>query len=125
MWKSSLLTLLSIFFLTFPEKVSAFSVSETGLREAGAQSYGTSLNLDAGTFFGLFILRPLFAISGLIFLILIIYAGILWMTDRGDLDYVKKAKSILVNSVIGLIILLSAYAITNFVLSTFSNQPIP
>lgn len=125
MWKSSFLTLLSIFLLTLPEKVSAFSVADTGLREAGAQSYGTSLNLDAGTFFGVFILRPLFAISGLIFLILIIYAGILWMTDRGDLDYVKKAKGILVNSVIGLIILLSAYAITNFVLSTFSNQPIP
>lgn len=53
---------------------------------------------------------------GVIFLILIIYAGLLWMTAGGNEENVKKAQKILLNSVIGLIILLSAYAISQFVI---------
>jgi hypothetical protein len=37
------------------------------------------------------------------------------MTAGGDDDQVKKAKSFMTNAVIGLIIMLSAYAITEFV----------
>lgn len=52
---------------------------------------------------------------GVIFLILTIYAGFLWATSQGAEDKVKKAKSILSNSVIGLVITLAAYAIATFV----------
>lgn len=58
---------------------------------------------------------------GVVFLVLIIYAGLLWMTAAGNEDSVKKAKSILLNSVIGLIILLSAYAISSFVIDELSS----
>lgn len=53
---------------------------------------------------------------GIVFLILLIYAGILWMTAAGNSDQVDKAKSILSTSIIGLVITLSAYAISQFVL---------
>jgi hypothetical protein len=59
---------------------------------------------------------------GVIFLILIIYAGLLWMTAAGNEDKVKKAQGILMSSVIGLIILLSAYAISFFVISNIQNS---
>lgn len=62
------------------------------------------------------LIAVLLAFLGIIFLILIIYAGLLWMTAGGNEDNVKKAKSILLNSVIGLVILLSAYAISKFVI---------
>lgn len=56
---------------------------------------------------------------GVIFLALAIYAGILWMTSQGNEKTVEKAKDILINSVIGLIIVALAYAISYFVVSTF------
>ncbi len=52
---------------------------------------------------------------GIIFLILIIYSGMLWMTAQGETKQVTKARDILVESVIGLIIVLSAYAISAYV----------
>ena len=53
---------------------------------------------------------------GIIFLILIIYGGFIWMTSGGNEAKVLKAKKILTQAVIGLIIILASYAITNFVL---------
>jgi len=56
------------------------------------------------------------SVVGTIFLILTVYAGILWMTAGGNDESVTKATSILYTSVIGLIIVLSAYGITTFVM---------
>ncbi|MEA3449804.1 MAG: hypothetical protein U9Q85_02400 [Patescibacteria group bacterium] len=53
---------------------------------------------------------------GIFFLGLIIYGGFLWMTDRGNEDQVKKAQSVLRNAIIGIIIILAAYAITAYII---------
>ena len=55
---------------------------------------------------------------GVIFLILIIFAGLKWMTSRGNQQEVEKAKDLIIAAVIGLIIVLAAYAITAFIGST-------
>lgn len=52
---------------------------------------------------------------GVLFLILIIYAGVSWMTAAGNEQQVSKAKDIIIAAVIGLVIVLSAYAITRFI----------
>lgn len=52
---------------------------------------------------------------GVLFLILIIYAGIMWMTAAGNDQQVAKAKEIIIAAVIGLVIVLSAYGITMFI----------
>lgn len=82
---------------------------------AGLGGDSSSLTSTIGELIGV-----LLAFLGVIFLILIIYAGLLWMTAAGNEDNVKKAKSILLNSVIGLVILLSAYAISSFVIDQLS-----
>lgn len=56
---------------------------------------------------------------GVIFLIIIIYSGIMWMTAMGNDQKVEKAKTMVINATIGLIIVFSAYAITNFIGSQF------
>jgi uncharacterized membrane protein len=104
----------------------AFEVKDTGLYESAGTVYKDQKTLDLGSYLAKYVVSPLFAISGVIFLVFMLYAGILWMTDQGDADAVSKAKKILVHSVIGLIIMMSAYAITNLVLnavtgSTLSN----
>jgi len=45
---------------------------------------------------------------------LMVYAGFLWMTAGGVEENVTKAKSLLMQAVIGLAIVLSAYSITIF-----------
>lgn len=52
---------------------------------------------------------------GVVFGILVIYGGYLWMTARGNEEIVKKAIGILRTAIIGFIITASAYAITNYV----------
>ncbi len=58
------------------------------------------------------------SLLGIVFLILIIWAGFMWMTAGGKPDQLEKAKKMLINAVIGLVLILAAYAISNFVVSS-------
>lgn len=60
---------------------------------------------------------------GVIFLILMIAGGLMWMTAGGNEQRVEKAKSLITNAVIGMIIVFSAYAITYFVTNTLLATP--
>lgn len=62
------------------------------------------------------LVNSLMGLLGIVFMILVIYAGFLWMTAGGNLEQVSKAKKLLVNGVIGLIIIMAAYSITDFVI---------
>ncbi|KKW42725.1 MAG: hypothetical protein UY92_C0004G0061 [Candidatus Magasanikbacteria bacterium GW2011_GWA2_56_11] len=52
---------------------------------------------------------------GLVFFVLMVYAGIRWMTARGDEDAASKSRDTMIAAVIGLIIIVASYAITSFV----------
>lgn len=58
------------------------------------------------------------SVLGIIFVVMVVYAGYLWMTDAGEGDKVKKAKGLLGTAIIGIIITLAAYAISNFVITS-------
>lgn len=62
------------------------------------------------------------AFLGIIFLGLIIYGGILWMTAAGNEPTVDKAKKIIEEAVIGLVVVIAAYAASFFVLSYFGSD---
>lgn len=55
---------------------------------------------------------------GTIFLVLMLYAGFLWMTAQGDEGKVKKAREMITQAIIGIIIIAAAFAISNFVLKS-------
>lgn len=63
------------------------------------------------------IIQAFLGLLGVIFLVLIIYAGFNWMTAQGEEEKVTKAKDTLQRAVIGLIITIGAYAISYFVFS--------
>lgn len=58
---------------------------------------------------------------GIIVVLLVLYGGYLWMTSGGDERKVETAKKVLKNSVIGLIIIILAFAITRFILLQLEN----
>lgn len=62
----------------------------------------------------MFIIRIILTVLGVVFLILTIYAGFTWMTAGGNDEKVEQAKKMLQRSIIGLIIIFSAYSITIF-----------
>jgi len=65
------------------------------------------------------IIQILLTFLGLVALVLIIYAGFLWMTSSGEEDKITQAKRILKNAFIGLLIIISSWAITTFIIAQF------
>lgn len=61
------------------------------------------------------IVGALLSFVGVLFLILMIYGGVMWMTARGNEQQVEKARGLIIAAVIGIIIVLAAYAITIFI----------
>ncbi|MFA6306522.1 MAG: hypothetical protein WCV70_01355 [Patescibacteria group bacterium] len=95
-------------------KISAASSFNKGLTEAGA---GIGYTADPANSLSLpqkigKILNISTTFLGVIFLGLMIYAGFLWMLARGNEQEVAKAKNIIIYAVIGLAVVLGAYAIT-------------
>ena len=67
------------------------------------------------------VINTILGLLGIIFLVIIIYAGFLWMTAGGNDDQVGKAKKLIINSIIGIVIIVGAYAISYFVLNAVIN----
>lgn len=83
------------------------------LNTATAGSYSQNVGLIAviGA-----IVEVLLTLLGTIFVILLLIGGFKWMTAMGDPKKVDDAKSMISNAVIGVVIILAAYAIATFVL---------
>ncbi len=63
------------------------------------------------------IVQWLLVFLGVIFLALMVYAGLLWMTAAGNDEKISKSKSIMASAALGLFLVLAASAITYFVMS--------
>lgn len=68
------------------------------------------------------VINSLLTFLGIAFILLMIYGGFLWMSDQGNEEQVKKAKSLITAAVIGIAIVLSSYAISFLVVNTFSEK---
>lgn len=63
------------------------------------------------------LIRVFLGFLGLIAVSLVLYAGWMYMRSQGNAEQIEKAKKILLSASIGLLIILSAFAIVTFVLS--------
>lgn len=61
------------------------------------------------------VLNVFLSLLVLVMVILILYGGYLWMTARGNESQVDDAKNTIRNAIYGVVIILAAGAITNFV----------
>lgn len=68
------------------------------------------------------VIQMVLSFLGVIFLILVIYGGYLWMLARGNQDEVDKAKKIILDASFGLVVILSAYAATTYVLDSIAKK---
>jgi len=63
------------------------------------------------------VIQSVLALIGILFLVLAIYGGYTWMMARGNEQEVEKGRDIIKAAVIGVAIILAAYAITSFVIN--------
>lgn len=97
--------------------------AQSGATE-GLTAVGNSAGLGQSDLFQIIgrIINIFLSFLGVILLIIIIYAGYLWMTAGGDAAKVEKAKLWIRNAIIGLAIIVSAYAITQFILKALTGD---
>ncbi len=97
------------FLLLLPFKVLA---TDGGLSDAAPTELKRFSSVPAAINI---LINAALSLLGVIFIILIILAGFKWMTSSGDAKKVEEARENIKNAVIGLVVVLAAYAITKFV----------
>ncbi|MFH1522455.1 MAG: hypothetical protein ABIE43_01390 [Patescibacteria group bacterium] len=112
-----LITILLPFNLVLAENLDSwwmnvvFSGQEAGYETENLSGAPAELNLIS------VVISIALSFLGVIFLVLMIYAGYLWMTARGNEEQATKARNTITAAIIGLVIVLAAYAISYFVIS--------
>ncbi|MBI4253170.1 hypothetical protein HY623_03280 [Candidatus Uhrbacteria bacterium] len=95
----------------------AITSANTGLNETARNAGYQTTNVSIPQFVGT-VINAALGIIGVIFLVLIVYGGMLWMLSEGDETKIGSARGLIFHSIIGLILVLSAYAITSFVVGS-------
>ncbi len=97
--------MLNYYLVKFAQTISA--------DEAGVPSMDANTLLQNG-------LNLTYFIAGSVAVIVIVVGGIMYAISSGDSGKVTKAKNLLTYSIVGLVVVLSAFAITNFVIGRFN-----
>ena len=90
---------------------------ETGL------NYGTIIGLGTRDVreVVMMIIQIIMGFLGIIAIVIILYGGFVWMTAGGNEDKVATAKKLIIAGLIGLVIILTAFALATFVVNSLVN----
>ena len=113
----SLFVLPSLVFAAPPASSTTFT--PIGTSDLGI-GYGTAVGLTTQDIRITIasIIRDALGLLGIVAVVIILYGGMLWMIARGDDKQVEKAKNLMIQGVIGLAIILAAFAIATFVINS-------
>ncbi|MCX6784613.1 MAG: hypothetical protein NTV81_01600 [Candidatus Komeilibacteria bacterium] len=117
MKKRSWLSLVWVFGLSALPWLAQAQLS-TGLELAGSTGLATADPKIAI----LNIIRIALGFLGLIAVVIMVVGGFKWMTAQGADDKIKQAKKTIINGLIGLVIVLSAFLIVSFVINRIGGQ---
>lgn len=120
MLKQILITSLFIVFVPFSALLAAPQLGDiTGNLDKTAGSEGAGYDISQNNLLATIsnVIQIALSLLGVIFLVLIIYGGFLWMTAGGDNSKVDEAKKMITAAIVGLIIVVSAYAVSYFVIN--------
>jgi len=111
----AILVFMGVGFFFYTNQAMASSLLEQ-VGEKGDLAKG-----DLSTIIANFI-KMILGFLGIILVIIILYAGFLWMTAGGESGQVDKAKDWIKNAIIGLVIIVLAYTIATFVTKKVSES---
>jgi len=116
MKKTFLFLFLASLFLA-PQAASAINLGADLTKRAATKAgyaEGTNETTLASTIGQ--VIKVTLSFIGILFTVLMVYSGFLWMTARGEESQIEKAKKIITYSIIGIIVSLGSYSITAFIL---------
>ncbi|MBL7053811.1 hypothetical protein ISS06_01230 [Patescibacteria group bacterium] len=112
----SLILLLSCCLFALP----VLAQPDLGLEDLGqVKSVAEIGNADLITVIGN-VIKIVLSLMGMIAVIFLIVGGFMWMTSAGNEEKIKKAKGLMGASVIGIVIILIAYAAAKFIIIQLS-----
>lgn len=111
--------------------VSTASVAAIALPAIAFAQGGVDLGLNYATAIGLGtqdvrttvsnVIRAFMGLLGIVAVIIILLGGFKWMTAAGNEEKVSEAKKLIISGIIGLVIIMMAYAIAQFVVTAIVN----
>lgn len=125
--QKTIISFLTGFFLFFPVFDLALAQTDKYGTEATVNATGGTLpktikgSKNLPELIGV-IISLVLSLLGIVFFILIFGAGLKWMTAQGNSEKIDSAKNTIQGAAIGLVIILAAYAITNFVFMELENE---
>jgi len=105
-------------FLLFLDSTQAVNIESPGLLAGKSGKEGISWVIGRVIF-------GLLGIIGAITLIMFVYGGIVWLTSMGSSEGITKGKNVMIWAVVGLVIILFAYAATEFIIIALTGKPVP
>lgn len=124
------ITVLFIIFLAviflLPELVLAQATDVLGTNDLASGGVNLGTRDLRSTIAG--VINIFLGFLGILATLIMLYGGFIWMTSNGNAEKIDKAKHTIINGLIGLVIILSSYAIARFILRTgydgiFGNTP--
>lgn len=120
----SLLFITCLVFASLVKPVSAFTCPDKTVREGESVSALSECNVektegDKSLMSNVSMLINVFAsVMGFLAVGMIIYGGFMLLTAQGDPAKIKRGKDVVTYSIIGVILVMLAYAIVNFVMKS-------
>jgi cytochrome bd-type quinol oxidase subunit 2 len=122
-YSTALLLLLVFIPLTNTQAALSDAFSATSPLQNAAQASGYKTTKDNNALaLASTVITVVLSIVGTIFVVLMIYAGVTWMLAEGNEQRAEKARDIMKQAIIGLIIVIGAYGISYALLQIFSTQ---
>ena len=120
------LLIIAISILFTPHAMAVLTINDTGL-PATATTTGLTDDPNASPSLAQAIgsvIGAILSLTGVIFLVIIVWGGNMWMTAKGNEQQVEQAKNLITNAVIGIIIIIGSYALTYFLVDVLSNAAV-
>jgi hypothetical protein len=64
-------------------------------------------------------LTLVYGVAGVVCVVILVIAGFMYTTSNGEASQVKRAKDMILGAIIGLVVIMMAFVITQFVLGRF------
>ena len=109
------------FFLIYPLCTLAEGTLFVDGLNKGAASSGLTMDTNRANISVIVgkIIKGFIGFVGVLYLILVTYASLIWMTAAGDKNNTKRARGIFVHGAIGLIIVFLSYALVSFLFKQY------
>ncbi len=108
---SSFILVSALLFAASPALAQTFGLEDTG-KKAQYDVAGTNIySIISST------ISIVLSVAGLVFLAIMFYAGLRWMTARGNEEFISKAKEAMFGALIGFILVTISYGASAFIFS--------